>query len=229
MIITAAEFTFAKYQAGDFGDHVIINADCRDVLPRIPDKAIDLVLTDPPYGINYNGEREPQGKHIFSHRSNTDKVIGDDESFDPTFLLNIGRARILWGANCYASRLPDSPKWLSWDKVTRNGLNLRIAEIEFAWTDCVGRSQVFRHLWSGGYRESESGDFLHPTQKPIRLMEWCATRAGVPIGLILDPFAGSCTTAVAAKNLGRRSICIEISLDYCKIGEQRLAQGVLPL
>jgi len=206
---------------------IIYHGDCRDILSHLP--KVDLVLTDPPYGINYNREVEPQSKHVFSHRSQLSVVAFDDEPFDPVPFLSIGRGRIFWGANCYASRLPDSPKWLSWDKVTRNALKLRIAEIELAWTDCVGRSQCFRYLWSGSYRAGEHREYYHPTQKPVLLMRWCMELPGVPIGTILDPFMGSGTTLVAAKQLGRKAIGIEIEKKYCDIAIDRLKQEVLPL
>jgi len=67
----------------------------------------------------------------------------------------------------------------------------------------------------------------HPTEKPVTLMERIIDKFTDPDALVIDPFLGSGTTAVAAKKLGRRFIGIEISEDYCKIAEQRLAQGVL--
>lgn len=208
----------------DEGGITIYHADCRDVLPALP--KVDLVLTDPPYGIGYNAEEDPQSKHKFHPNRQIKSVVGDSENFDPSRLLQIGCGRILWGANCYASRLPDSRAWLAWDKVTTNGLNLRIAEVEFAWSDCVNRSVVHRYLWSGGYRVDERGESFHPTQKPISLMRWCMRRPGVPGGLVVDPYMGSGTTLVAAKLEGRSAIGIEIEERYCEIAARRLSQAV---
>ena len=210
------------YFTDSTGRITIYHGDCREILASVQ---ADVVVTDPPYGINYNGEDAPQAKHVHSDGRQTARVYGDHEPFDPRPL--IGWPFILWGANCYASRLPDLPVWLCWDKVTRNGLNLRIAECEFAATNCVGRSRVFRHLWSGGYRASESGHFLHPTQKPIALMRWCLTLPGVPDGTVLDPFMGSGSTLRAAKDLGRKAIGIEIEERYCDVAAKRLGQEVL--
>lgn len=200
---------------------VIYHGDCREILPSLP--KVDLVLTDPPYGIDY----DPQS-HKYEHTTAShSKIEGDEAGFDPAPLLSAGAAHILWGANCYADKLPARPSWLTWDKVLQNGFKLRIAECEMAWTDCVGRSQVFRHLWSGAYRQSESDQFLHPTQKPVALMSWCMTRSGVPDGVVLDPFMGSGTTLRAAKDLGRKAIGIEIEEKYCEIAAKRLSQEVL--
>lgn len=202
----------------------IYHGDCRDILPTL--EPVDLVLTDPPYGINYNGGKIPQGKHVFSHRGQIEKVAHDNEQFDPRFLLQFKKL-ILWGANCYASKLPDKATWICWDKVTKNNLNLRIAEMELAWTNCIVRPRVFRHLWSGAYRTFENGEYYHPTQKPTPLMQWCIALSG-EVKTILDPFMGSGTTLVAAKNLGRQAIGIELEEKYCEIAVRRLAQEVLP-
>ena len=224
MIIPSASFAFAAYQAGEYGDHVIIHADCRTVLPKIPDKAIDLVLTDPPSGIDYDASHSKYKDGIV--RQN---IIGDNAAFDPTPMLKYSRL-ILWGGNCFANQLPKSKQWLTWVNTMRDDANIRQSDTEIAWTrNCIGRSRVFHHLWIGAYKESESGQRAqHPTQKPVLLMEWCL-RLVDDAKTILDPFLGSGTTLVAAKNLGRRAIGVEIEYKYCQIAEQRLAQEVLDL
>lgn len=208
------------YNRTEYG--VLYCADCLDILPKIPDKTIDLVLTDPPYGIDYDTTHDKY-KNGISRR----KVDNDDKPFDPTPLLIFDRL-ILWGGNCFASRLPDSPQWLTWVKTMRDDANIRQADTEIAWTTrCVGRNRVFHHLWIGAYKNSESGiRASHPTQKPIALMEWCLSL--VPnAAIILDPFAGSGTTLVAAKQLGRKYIGVEINEEYCKICVDRLRQEEL--
>jgi len=200
--------------------------DCLELLPTLEAGEVDCVVADPPYGIAYNHEESPQSKHVFSHRGNIDPVLNDEKPFDPSPWLDFKRV-VLWGASCYADRLPVNPAWLCWDKVTRNGMNLRIAEMELAWARPLARPQVFRHLWSGAYRASEQGDYFHPTQKPIALMAWCMSRVGAAEGCtILDPFMGSGTTGVACVQTGRRFIGIEISEEYFDSAVKRIAAAI---
>lgn len=195
----------------------IYHGDCREILPSLP--KVDLVLTDPPYGIAY----DRNVKHRGSVQNPT--VYGDDTAFDPSFLFRFGRL-ILWGANCYASRLPDCKTWLAWHKTLTSNSDGQTADMELAWANCVGRPRLFRYLWAGCYRAGEAGDHFHPTQKPVALMKW---RIGLAdkADTILDPFMGSGTTLRAAKDLGRKAIGIEIEEKYCEIAANRLRQEVL--
>ena len=204
------------------GNIVIYHGDSREIAPGL---VYDCVVSDPPYGIAYNREETPQEKHRFDPRRQVAAVHGDDAPFDPSPWID--RPAILWGANCYAHALPPNPGWLAWDKVTCNGLALRIAEVEFAWTNCVRRSQCFRYLWSGAYRKEERGDFLHPTQKPVALMAWCISLVRPVPKVILDPFMGSGSTLEAAARDGFTAIGIEIEERYCEIAARRLEQGNL--
>ena len=195
----------------------LYHADCRDILPLLP--KVDLVLTDPPYGIGYNRNQKHKGIVV------NPTVLGDDRPFDPTCLMRFERL-ILWGANCYASRLPDCKTWLAWHKTLTSNVKGQTSDMELAWANCIGRNRLFRYLWAGCYRAGETGDYFHPTQKPIALMKWCIELAPKS-NLILDPFCGSGTTLVAAKQLGRKSIGVEIEEKYCEISAQRLSQEVL--
>lgn len=216
----------------------LYHGDCREILPqlRCPNttyclEACDgrceieraLVLTDPPYGIAYDTS------HTKYHNGvSRPAIVGDSEPFGPAHLLDYRRL-FIWGGNCFSSRLPDSTAWAVWVKTVRQDAEIRQSDCEMAWTNCLGRSRVFTHLWIGAYRDSESGErSQHPTQKPLALMTWCiGIVEDAPI--ILDPYAGSGTTLRAAKDLGRRAIGIEIEERYCEIAAKRLAQEVLTL
>ena len=205
----------------------IYHGDCREVLPAIKyqhfvgSNAVDFMLTDPPYGICYDASHS-------KYKNGIDRgpVWWDNEPFDPLPILSLGLPAIIWGGNCFASRLPESSKWLAWIKTARDDADIRQADMELAWTNCLGRSRVFHHLWIGAYRDSESGiQNYHPTQKPLELMAWCLNLRP-EAQRILDPYCGSGTTLRAAKDLGRRAVGIEIEERYCEIAARRLSQEV---
>jgi len=197
----------------------IYHGDCREILPHV--KA-DCVVTDPPYGIGERTDRLSKGRSVLAWNRDYPPVHGDDAPFDPTPWL--AWPAILWGANHYASRLPDSATWLVWDKRDGNPSNDN-ADCEMAWSNVGGPARLFSHHWQGMIRASERREpRQHPTQKPVALMRWCL--GFVPDGTILDPFMGSGTTLVAAKLEGRRAIGIEIEERYCEIAAKRLAQEV---
>jgi len=201
----------------------IYHGDCREILPTI--KA-DCVVTDPPYGVSERTDRLSKGRGKLAVCNDFPPVHGDDKPFDPSDWLSF--PCVLWGANHYASRLPNSPSWLVWDKREGQGPNDN-ADCEMAWTNLGGPARLFRHYWNGMLRASEKSlPRQHPTQKPVALMKWCICHTNMPSGTILDPFMGSGTTLVAAKLEGRKAIGIEIEERYCEIAAKRLAQEVLP-
>jgi site-specific DNA-methyltransferase (adenine-specific) len=203
----------------------IFHGDCRDILPLLD--PVDLVLTDPPYGVSLNTNYAKASRGPLSGAHDYPPVFGDEKPFDPSPLLAFPHI-ILWGANYYADKLPAQGQWLVWDK--RDGIALNDqADCELAWTRGTKGTvpRIYRHLWNGMLKDSERDQRrVHPTQKPISLMLWC-------LGFfpnahtILDPFMGSGTTLRAAKDLGRKAIGIEIEERYCEIAAKRMAQGVL--
>lgn len=203
----------------------IYHGDCRELLPLID--PVDLVLTDPPYGVAERTSRLSNGRSNATASYDWQPVAGDDEPFDPQPLLQFPRL-ILFGANHYADRLPPSPTWIVWDK--RDGTTSDDnADCELAWANVGGPARLHRHLWRGMIKASERTERrLHPTQKPVALMAWIIAGWTKPDDTVLDPYMGSGTTLRAAKDLGRKAIGIEIEERYCEIAAKRLAQAVLP-
>jgi len=210
----------------------IYHGDCREIAPLL---GLDFALiSDPPYGIGYahsgGGRGTNTGRAKASHR-NTFSIVGDDAAFDPTPWL-LYAAIVLWGANHYAARIPERRgTWLAWDKSLGIGPADNFSDAEFGWTSINTARNVARVLWKGVVQDKageNNGRRDHPSQKPLKLMRWSLRL--IPSELpVLDPFMGSGTTLVAAKNLGRRAIGIEIEERYCEIAVERLAQAVLPL
>lgn len=201
----------------------IYNGDCRQVLPFLD--RFDLLLTDPPYGIGEAKANNPS-RSVLARSRDYGRADWDDAPPAPwlmTMLASEFDRMILWGGNYYG--LPGSSCWLVWDK--DNGAN-DFADCELAWTNLPKAVRKFRWRWQGMLQE-KAGDKkevrVHPTQKPLALMKWC-------LGLVpdaksvLDPFMGSGTTLVAAKQLGLRAVGIEINADYCAAAVERLRQNV---
>ena len=202
----------------------LYHADCRDVLPLLEPGSVDLVLTDPPYGIGHDTRYASRNRGRNAKTHDWPEVRGDDQPFDPLPFLQW--PAVLWGANYYAGKLPCSSGWLVWDKRTRNdkGTNDQ-ADGELAWTNCIKGIRIFRHMWNGYWRESEKGCSWHPMQKPAALMRWALKRA--PDGAVFDPYAGCGPVGRACKDLGRKCIMVEIEEKYVRIAANRLRQEVL--
>lgn len=186
----------------------LYHADCRQVLPFL-DK-FDLLLTDPPYGIGISADPV---RHAHA-------IKDWDNSAPPQWLIewciDMARHAIVWGGNYF--NLPPSRKFLIWEKQQPENFSLAMAEQ--AWCSFDGNAKVFSRRVVG-YHKS------HPTQKPDELLRWCIAQTVEDAQTILDPFAGSGTTGVAAKLEGRKATLIEIDESYCEIAANRLRQKVL--
>lgn len=157
----------------------IICGDCLEVMKGIPDGAVDLVVTDPPYGIDWNTNYSRFSKGA----ADKSKVANDDTPFDPKPFLRFGEV-ILWGANNYADKLPPA-SWLIWDKRNDDGTSF-LSDGEIAWWS-HGHGCYIKSLSGQKYRSVNGG--LHPTQKPLPLMRWCIEKLHSD-NIILDPFVG---------------------------------------
>ena len=192
----------------------IFNADCKQVLPFLPQ--FDLLLTDPPYGIGEDGGRfrdRKGGGHRVLPKMGWDK----DRPKCHLLLEAIDSAKdcIVWGGNYFADILPASRGWLYWDK--KMGGDFSDGELAYTSFDMVLKSFSFCTKAHGK---------VHPSQKPLALMRWCLSL--VPDAVtVLDPFAASGTTGVACKLEGRKAVLIELSEEYCEKAADRLRQGVL--
>jgi site-specific DNA-methyltransferase (adenine-specific)/modification methylase len=200
------------------GDATLYLGDCREILPML--HRVDAVITDPPYGINENSKKvASRGK--MAAPTDYGSFDWDKNPVDHDLLQAViatGKNAVVFGGNYYP--MPAASCWLIWDK--QNGSN-DFADCELAWTNLPKAVRIFRHLWNGMIRagEEKGQQRVHPTQKPIAVMQWCIEQAGMP-GTILDPFMGSGTTGVAAVRLGRKFIGIERELKYFEIACRRI-------
>lgn len=213
----------------DDGAVTIYHGDSRAIIRALDTSHVDLVLTDPPYGVNLNTSYRKAKRGRLAASNNYPAIHGDDAAFDPSGLLAFPNL-VLWGANYYADRLPARGQWLIWDK--RDGVAFNDqADCELAWTRGTTGTvpRLFVHRWNGMLKASEQSEQrLHPTQKPVALMKWCLSFYP-EAGTILDPYMGSGSTLRACKDMGRKAIGIEYEESYCEIAAKRCAQEVLDL
>jgi len=211
----------------EHGGITIYHGDCREIMPTL--EPVDLVLTDPPYGIGEARTGNATRSALAVSRDYGDASWDDAPPVRETIdaVVAAGTNAIVFGGNYFA--LPASPCWLVWDK--DNGAN-DFADCELAWTNLSTAVRRIRWRWQGMLQEhggNHKEARQHPTQKPLAVMKWCIERVPGNPQTILDPFMGSGTTLRAAKDLHRKAIGIEIDERYCEIAANRLRQNVLPL
>ena len=211
----------------------LYHGDCLEMLPQLTEK-VDLVLTDPPYGIgearNKNRSRGCIAQARDYGTASWDDEIPCKEIFD--LIFEISKNQIIFGGNYFVEYLKNSPCWLVWDK--DNG-KTDFADCELAWTSFQSAVRKYIWKWQGMLQQDmkDKDQRVHPTQKPIRLFYMILRDYSKDNDLILDPFVGSGTCMVACERLGRRWIGIEMSKEYCDIAikriEQERSQMKLPL
>ena len=187
------------------GDARLILGDCREVLPTLK---FDAVVTDPPYGVS-----------IKRGDAKIREAIANDVS--PPDVSDLARwPAVIWGGNNFCDQLPRSSGWLVWDKTFPECA--RHSQAELAWSNVTNTVRHYREAYHGFMRQRDG--WFHPTQKPPELMSWCIafTKAGASI---CDPYMGSGTTGIAAAEMGRRFIGIEIERRYFDIACERIARA----
>jgi site-specific DNA-methyltransferase (adenine-specific)/modification methylase len=207
----------------------IIHGDCQLLVDtEIDPAAVDAVVTDPPYGINYRhsgcGSATRLGRPAYRH---AEPIEGDDRPFDPGRWLEIGCPCLFVGAQNFAHLLPPGGSWLQWDKACGKGPHDSFLDGELAWCSARGiKRNVIHVLWKGVVcekRGEDNGERSHPNQKPILLMWQCIRLMNLPPGsLILDPYMGSGSTLIAALVEGHRCVGIEIDRRHCASARDRI-------
>ena len=213
--------------------------DCLELMKDIPDKSIDLVLTDPPYGIGWDSEKPSMSAGLrkdgtrrkdktWSKRKPKNYISGDWDNarLGKKFFEEMKRVSltmIIWGANYYVDMIEPSGAWLVWDKKVPDGMSL--SRCELAYCDRGGHTELFEYLWAG-YKKHKPEPRYHPTQKPVALFEWILNKYSNPGDTVLDPFLGSGTTLLACRKTGRNGIGFEINPEYESIIRKRIMADV---
>ena len=198
--------------------------DSYELIKQIPDKSIDLVIIDPPYGIGMDKGvltrygNSPETTKIYD--GSWDDVTPHKVFFDE--ILRVGKIVLIFGGQYLTDKLPQSNCWIVWDKIGEMKPNNPFSECELIWTNLYNKVALKKYFVRQCGFINDGDDRFHPTQKPQRLLSMLIEDFSSEGDLILDCFSGSGTTCVAAKELGRRFIGIEIDPEYHKISVDRL-------
>ena len=192
----------------------IYNADCMDLMAKMPDKWADLAICDPPYGINMDGGNVGYKGFNNFEKKNWDKEIPNKEYFDELF--RVSKNQIIFGGNYFG--LPPTRCYLVWDK-GEGFYNRTYAECELAWTSFDANTVKIKYdpLAKGDYKGK-----IHPTQKPVALYKWLLDKYAKPGDKILDTHLGSGSIAIAAHDYGFDLTACELDREYYNAAMKRI-------
>lgn len=200
--------------------NIAYNMDCMEYMRTLPDKAFDLAVVDPPYGININcnAGRRANAKNPKRARKKWDTQIPPKEYFEELFRVSANQ--LIWGGNYF--HLPPTRAWVLWDKHVPE--EVTFASAEMCWTS-FDRKTLIADIpcngAAGGARKNEWT--IHPTQKPVALYAWIFARYAKPGDKILDTHLGSGSSRIAAYDAGLDFVGCEIDKDYFAAQEERFA------
>ena len=209
------------------GNQRLLLGDCLTIMPTLG--RFDAVVTDPPYGIKMDrgvgtggfsgfGDGARRARHVKRYAGGWDGDRPPGRAFD--LITESADTHIIWGGQFFADLLPPQGKWLFWDKVQTMP---SFGDGELAWSSLPGEA-VKQFTYNGSGLHAKEKIRVHPTQKPVALMEWCL--GFLPDAkTILDPFMGSGTTLVACQRMGRHGTGIELDPDYFDIACRRVDEA----
>ena len=207
------------------GNATLYHGDCREILPSLP--KVDLVLTDPPYGIG--ADKGKKGAISFNGSKPIERAYYPENNWDnqrpeAELILSVvatGDSVVLWGGNYFADVLPAMGRWLWWDKCQTMP---SYGDGELAWTN-FKQTTPKKFVYANNKIFADRVERHHPTQKPLPLMEWCINLAPKTTSTVADPFAGSGTTGVACANMGKTFYGIERERKYFDIACERIERA----
>ena len=192
----------------------LLNIDCMEYMKTLPDKAFDLAIVDPPYGIGINvsiGRRKGDAKSNYKKFAGEDKNIPSEDYF--LRLDRVSKNQIIWGGNYMTEFLYPSPCWILWDKGFSE--DVTFAQYEMAWSSFKSSAKKY------DFNAAANKDRIHPTQKPVKLYEWLLRNYAKPGQRILDTHLGSGSSAIAAHYFGCDFVGCEIDTDYFNAAKER--------
>jgi len=212
----------------------LLNQDCMIYMSSLPDKAFELAIVDPPYGI---GADEEQNKAAMSRiRANGKSKAGRgwklyaETQWDKSIpqedywieLFRVSENQIVWGGNYMTEYLSPSMGWVFWDKGQRD---FSLADGELAWTSFDRALRVFSYSRARALQDGR----IHPTQKPVALYRWLLKNYAKAGDRILDTHLGSASSAIAAHQMGFDMVGLEIDKEYFEAAQKRFKEQTAQL
>ena len=206
------------------GDHRLMCGDATNpanVEELVNGQTVDMIFTDPPYGIGMDKKRhmgKSKIKGVVMNDHDNQAAIDAFNLLQTTYTCPM----FFWGANHYSNALPPSPCWVVWDK--QGGKRVDFADVELCYTNLTGGARMFTHIWDGFRRDSEKGETrVHPTQKPVQLIMdiWAFFEKHLNGFTVLDLFGGSGSTLIACEKTTRTGLIMELEPRYCDVIIQR--------
>ena len=200
----------------EIGEHRLLcwdSTNIDDVNKLMNGEKADMVFTDPPYWMNLDTDYSDIYKNAKSKTKNQDKVIWDDEYFDPTFLLEMSNEVFLWWADYFCQMLPLWWSWFVWDKKIWEWKIWN--EFELCWSKQKHKKSIIENEWAW-FRWMSKSDWnrVHPTQKPIELCSFFIKEYVEDKNIVLDLFWWSGSTMVACHQLNRKCYMSELDPKY---------------
>jgi len=182
------------------------------------DNEVDLILTDPPYGVGASSTKYINGTSKSEKPYYDDSKKWDDEPIDKQYfseMLRVSKNQIVWGGNYYFDILGNTRCFIIWDKTIHGN---SYADCDFAWASFDKPARI---VPINMVETNKDGRF-HPTQKPVKLFEWLLKNYAKEGDIIFDPFAGSAASLVACIRLGYQFIGIEKDPEYFRMAQERI-------
>lgn len=197
------------------------NIDCMEYMANLPDKAFDLAIVDPPYGIGRDWKKNSKS-NFKNHESDYNNILPDHEYFEELF--RVSENQIICGGNYYTQHLPPRNSWIFWDK-DKNVKATNQSEGELIWTSFNIPMRKIKLTWDGFRRCCERYG-KHPHEKPVYLYNWLYMEYAKPGDKILDTHLGSGSSRIAAYDMGFDFVGCELDKDYFEAQEKRFQNHV---
>ncbi len=208
----------------------LLNTNCREYMATLPDKAFDLSIVDPPYGIKQDGRKNHTRGKLAKPKDYRGMAKYDDSPPDAEYfkeLFRISKNQIIWGGNYFIDNLRATPCFIVWDKDNTGDF----ADCELAWTSFDTAVRKFKYRWNGMLQErmDNKEERIHPNQKPVELYRWLLHNYAKEGDRIFDTHLGSGSSAIAAHKMGFDFVGCELDEEYYKDSLKRFKEQTAQL